>query len=288
MLARTVLQPAAPTTFGYKVAGWYGAAARSWRRLSRAFDEELCLQFGGAAGTLASYGDRGPELAAALARELGLALPDAPWHTHRDGLASLATQCGIYTGSLAKIARDVSLLMQAEIGEVREPGGTSSAMPQKQNPAGSAVALASANGVPGLVSAFLSAMPQEHERAAGGWQSEWPALAGIVQRTGSALAAMADVADGLIVDAGRMRANLEATQGAVFAEKAVMLLGARFGRPAAQALVSDALRSGGLREGLAHHLTPEQLADLYLPEDYLGAAELFRRRLLEDPEEPCP
>ncbi|HUK18134.1 MAG TPA: lyase family protein [Bryobacteraceae bacterium] len=282
MLARTVLQPAPPTTFGYKVAGWFGAIHRSWRGLSRAFDEALQLQFGGAAGTLAAYGDRGSELARELARELRLPLPEAPWHAHRDRLASLLAHCGVYTGSIAKIARDITLLMQPEIGEVSERGGGSSAMPNKRNPAGSVVALAAAARVPGLVAAFLAAMPHELERAAGGWQSEWPIVADVIQATGSALASVADTIAGLTVNPARMRANIEATHGAVFAEKAVMLLAPKLGREAAQSLVAEALKAKTLRQGLAHVLTPEQLETLASPEDYLGAAETFRRRLLEE------
>jgi 3-carboxy-cis,cis-muconate cycloisomerase len=284
MLARTVLQPAPPTTFGYKVAGWFGAVHRSWRRLSEAFDEALQLQFGGATGTLAAHGARGPELAAELAGELELPLPDAPWHAHRDRLASLIAHCGIYAGTLAKIARDITLLMQPEIGEVSERGGGSSAMPNKRNPAGSVVALAAAARVPGLVAAFIAALPQEHERAAGGWQAEWPIVAETIQATGSALNSVAGTVDGLTIDSGRMRANLEATHGSVFAEKAAMLLASRFGRTRAQSLVAEAMRGNTLREGLAHLLTPEQLASIDSPEDYLGAAETFRRRLLGEPE----
>ncbi|PWT84160.1 MAG: 3-carboxy-cis,cis-muconate cycloisomerase [Proteobacteria bacterium] len=210
-LARTLLQPAVPTTFGYKAAGWLGAIVRSWRRLSASFDEALVLQFGGAAGTLAAYGERGVELATVLAGELQLPLPAAPWHAHRDRLASLVAQCGVYSGSLAKAARDITLLMQPEIGEVSEPGGGSSAMQHKRNPAGSVVTLAAAAQVPGLVASFLAAMPQEQERAAGGWQAEWPVVARVVQATGSALDSLVDVVEGLTVDAGRMRANLDAS-----------------------------------------------------------------------------
>jgi 3-carboxy-cis,cis-muconate cycloisomerase len=275
MLARTLLQPAPPITFGYKVAGWFGGVSRSWKRLSRAFDESLQLQFGGACGTLAAYGDRGIDLARELAKDLDLPLPAAPWHAHRDGFASLVAQCGVYAGSLAKIARDISLLMQPEIAEVSEPGGESSAMPNKRNPAGSVVALAAAARVPGLVAAFLGAMPQEHERAAGGWQSEWPIAGGVIQATGSTLQAVAGTIDGLAVDASRMRVNIETTQGSAFAEKAAMLIGSR-------AVVADAIAGKKLRDGLAHLLTPEQLASIDRPEDYLGVAETFRRRLLEE------
>jgi 3-carboxy-cis,cis-muconate cycloisomerase len=283
MLARTLLQSATPSTFGYKVAAWFGALHRSWRGLAQAFDEALQLQFGGAGGTLAAYGTRGPELGVQLAATLDLSLPEAPWHTHRDRLARLIASCGIYAGSLAKIARDIALLMQTEIGEVSEPGGRSSAMPNKRNPSGSVVAMAAAARLPGLVAAFLAAMPQEHERAAGGWQSEWPTVADAVQSTGSALAAVADTIDGLTVDSARMRANIEATEGAVFAEKAVMLLAPRIGRAAAQSLVAGAIARKNLRDALGQHLTAEQIQTIDCPEDYLGAAETFRRRLLEDP-----
>lgn len=275
MLARTLLQPAPPTTFGYKAAGWFGGVDRSWKRWSQAFDEALQLQFGGAAGTLASYGERGVDLARELGKELGLAVPAAPWHAYRDAVASLVAHAGIYAGSMAKIARDVALLMQPEIGEVSEPGGESSAMPHKRNPSGSVVALAAAARLPGLVANFLAAMAQEHERAAGGWQSEWPTVAQSVQATGSALASIGDMIEHLAVDPARMRANIEATRGAVFAEKAVMLLGSR--EP-----VADALQAPTLREGLSGLLPREQLDRIDRPEDYLGSAETFRKRLLEE------
>ena len=208
-------------------------------------------------------------------------MPNAPWHTHRDRLAALIANCGVYCGSLAKIARDVALLMQPEFGEVFERGGESSAMPNKRNPSGSVLALAATTPVPGLVAAFLSAMDQEHERAAGGWQSEWPTAAGVIQATGSALAAIAGTIDSLTVNVDRMRANLEATHGSVFAEKAVMLLAPKLGRAAAQLQVAEALKATTLREGLAGILTPDQAMTLESPQDYLGAAEVFRRRLLE-------
>ena len=240
MPARTLLQPAPPITFGYKVAGWFGGIRRSWRRLARSFDQALVLQFGGISGTLAAFGDRGPELAEEVGRELNLKIPEAPWHTHRDRLASVVTNCGILTGSLGKIARDISLLMQSEVGEAAERGGGSSAMPNKRNPSSSVVALAAAARVPSLVAAYLAAMTQEHERAAGGWQSEWQTVAEIVQATGSALAAIADAIEGLTVNPDRMLANVKANQNALFA-----------GERAAQ------------------------------PEHCLGAAETFRRALLD-------
>ncbi|HXH06426.1 MAG TPA: lyase family protein, partial [Vicinamibacterales bacterium] len=151
MLGRTLLQPAPPITFGLKAAGWFAAVSRAGSRLIAAFDDVCTLQLGGAAGTLGALGSDGPRLAAELARELGLRDPDAAWHAHRDRLAALVAACGVYTGTLAKIARDVALLMQPEVAEVSEPGGRSSAMPHKRNPAGCAAALAAAGRLPGLV-----------------------------------------------------------------------------------------------------------------------------------------
>jgi 3-carboxy-cis,cis-muconate cycloisomerase len=287
MLSRTLLQPAPPTTFGYKAAAWFGALDRSWRRLHRAFIEASQLQFGGASGTLAAYGNRGPALAEELSKELSLALPDGPWHTHRDRLADLVANCGIYAGSLGKIARDVALLMQHEIGEVSERGGESSAMPNKRNPSASVLILAAATRIPGMVASYLSAMVQEQERAAGAWQAEWPIVAGVIQTTGSAMETLADMLDGLTVNADRMRFNIARTRGSVFAEKAAMLLAPKLGRTAAQALVAEAAKGQSLRDGLAKDariaalLSPHEIETIDSPVDYLGAAEFFRQRLLE-------
>jgi len=287
MLSRTLLQPAPPTTFGYKAAAWFAALHRTWRRLDRSFSDALQLEFGGATGTLAAYGDRGPALAVELAKELSLRLPDAPWHTHRDRLAALIADCGIYVGSMGKIARDISLLMQDEIGEVAERGGGSSAIPNKRNPAASVLILAAATRLPGMVASYLTAMIQEQERAAGAWQAEWPIIASVIQTTGSAMSTLADMLDGLTVNAERMRANIARTRGSVFAEKAAMLLAPKLGRTAAQELIAKAARSEPLREALAQDpqiaalLKPHQIETIDSPEDYLGAAEIFRRRLLE-------
>ena len=291
MLARTLLQPASPTTFGLKVAGWHAATERSWRRLSTAFDEAAVIQCGGAAGTLAALGSTGGATCRDLAIDLGLAEPDAPWHTHRDRLAAVVTNCGILVAALGKIARDVSLLMQHEVGEVSEPGGSSSTMPQKCNPAGCAIALAASTRAPGLVASFLAGMVQEHERSLGGWHAEWPTISALVQATGAALSAMAGVAEGLTVDPQRMRANLDSTNGAVFAERVMMLLAPTLGRDRVHRLVIDALedsrRTGrSFTAALATLpeakgvLTAAQLDSLGRPEDYLGSAEVFRRRLL--------
>jgi 3-carboxy-cis,cis-muconate cycloisomerase len=291
MLGRTLLQPAPPVTFGLKAAGWYAAVERSWARVTSARSEALVVQFGGASGTLAALGPAGLGVARMLAAELRLGLSDAPWHAHRDRLAALVSALGVYTGTLGKIARDVSLLMQHEVGEAAEPGGGSSAMPQKRNPAGAAIAIAAATRTPGLVAAFLAGMVQEHERGVGGWHAEWPTVAELVQATGSALAAIADAIGGLTVDAERMRANLAATGGTVFAECAVMRLAPAIGRDAAHVLVQQAVvdtRRSGLSfvDALAAipevtaHLTQQELWDVCSPEGYLGAAEPLRLRLL--------
>jgi len=280
MLARTLMQPASPVTFGYKAALWYGGVARSWRSLSQSFDEALLLQFGGASGTLAAYGDRGPVLAEDLAKELHLGFAP-PWHTQRDRLAALVANLGIYTGSLGKIARDVTLLMQFEVGEVSEAGGGSSAMPHKRNPSLSAIALATTARVPGLVGAYLAAMVQEHERAAGPWQSEWQTIAEVVCATGSALDAMTRSIETLEVFPERMRANLDATGGAVLSEKAAMLLATQLGRDPAQHKVAEAVEKA--RQG-PRRLEEILNIELGSAEDYLGSSEIFRRKLLDDAE----
>jgi 3-carboxy-cis,cis-muconate cycloisomerase len=194
------------------------------------------------------------------------------------------------------MARDLSLLMQTEIGEAAEtlaPGrGGSSTMPHKRNPVGCALTLASAARLPGLVSSFLSNMPQEHERGLGGWQAEWPVITQAIQAAGLAAASMAEVAAGLTVDAARMRANIEATRGVVFAERAMMLAGTRLGRDAAYKMLEEATRRSleekkNLCEVLAatpefrDHLDPKILAGLEIPEQYLGSADEFQRRQLE-------
>jgi len=295
MLGRTLLQPAPPTTFGLKAAGWLGAISRSHKRLNLTFAEALIVQCGGASGTLAALGDRGIAVSRALADELGLGFPDAPWHTHRDRLAELLCTCGVLTGSLGKMARDISLLMQGEIGEASEPGGQgrggSSTMPHKRNPIGCSLALAAAVRVPGLVATFLAAMVQEHERAVGAWQAEWPTVAGIIQASGLAAASMAEVAEGLNVDPARMRANIEATRGVIFAERAMMLLGEKVGRDVAHKLLEEATRQSmaegrslvSVLEGMpevTQHLGSATLREFDVPEHYLGMADEFRVRQL--------
>ncbi|MFZ0299508.1 MAG: 3-carboxy-cis,cis-muconate cycloisomerase [Candidatus Sulfotelmatobacter sp.] len=298
MLGRTLLQPAPPVTFGLKAAGWLASVRRGRRRLQRTFCAAAVVQFGGASGTLASLGNRGIPVAQALSADLGFGNPPAaPWHTQRDQLATLICDCGVLTGSLGKMARDISLLMQSEVDEATEPGGEgrggSSTMPNKSNPTACALTLAAAYRVPGLVASFLSAMLQEHERGVGGWQAEWSIIAAAVQSTGVAIASMAEVAEGVSVDPQKMRLNIENTNGVVFAERAMMLLGAKLGRDVAHKILETAAKKSteegrNLSAVLAEipevtiHLGAAELRQLEVPEQYLGSAEVFRQALTSE------
>jgi 3-carboxy-cis,cis-muconate cycloisomerase len=248
---RTWMQHAVPTTFGLKVAGWLDAVDRHRDRIARLRGRALVVQFGGAAGTLAALGDEGMEVAAALAEELKLPLPDLPWHAHRDRLAEVATTLGLLAGTLGKLARDVALHTQTEVAEVFEPAGEgrggSSSMAHKRNPISSAVVLAAAARVPGLVATMLGAMVQEDERGLGGWQAEWETLPELV---GGALHHVTDTMAGLRVDVARMAANLDATRGLVLAEAAEVALAPRTGRAAARRTVEAACRRAQ-RKGFA-------------------------------------
>lgn len=295
VIGRTWMQHALPTTFGLKVAGWLDAVHRHQERLAELRPRLLAVQFGGAAGTLASLGDKGLQVAAALAEELQLALPDAPWHTQRDRVAEAATVLGMLTGTLGKMARDISLHMQTDVAEAAEPvaegRGGSSTMPHKRNPVGCAAVLTAAVRVPALVSTMLSGMVQEHERALGGWQAEWDTLPEIVQLSAGALQQMRQVAVGLTVDAGRMRDNLNTTNGLIMAEAVTLALGGKIGRMTAHQLVEKAchraIESGQhLRQVLGQdttvngELSSDELDRLLDPANYLGQATAFVDRVL--------
>ncbi len=296
VVGRTWMQHALPTTFGLKAAGWLDAILRHQDRMATLRARSLALQFGGAAGTLASLGAHGMQVAATLAAELGLMLPDAPWHAERDRVAEVATVLGLLTGTLGKMARDISLHMQTDVAEASEPvaagRGGSSTMPHKRNPVGCAVALAAAVRVPGLVSAMLSGMVQEHERGLGGWQAEWDTLPQIVQLTAGAVQQMRQVASGLSVDAERMRINLDATHGQIMAEAVTLALGGKIGRMAAHQLVERACREADstgrhLREVLVQDpqvsaaLPAGAIDRLFDPAGYTGAAAAFVDRVLQ-------
>jgi 3-carboxy-cis,cis-muconate cycloisomerase len=291
MVGRTWLQHALPTTFGVKAAGWLEALGRSRERLQRAASQCAVLQFGGAAGTLASLGSKAPVVCRVLAAELDLSAPDMPWHAHRDRIAEVATTLGVLAGTLGKIARDISLMAQTEVGEVAEPAGPgrggSSTMPHKRNPVGCAAVLTVAIRVPGLVSTILSGMVQEHERALGGWQAEWETLPQIVALTGGAVRHLAAVLEGLEIDAPRMAENVALTQGLILAEAFMLALGPHIGRLQAHELVeratkdavrrhcdlrtamNDALDADPTTRGL---LDADALDRLGRPDNYVGEA----------------
>jgi len=293
---RTLMQHALPTTFGAKVAGWLDAMNRHRERFAETRARVLVLQFGGAVGTLAALREKGLQVAEALASELRLALPTMPWHTQRDRVAEAATTLGLCTGTLGKIARDISLHMQTEIAEVFEPAGEgrggSSTMPHKRNPVGAAIVLSAATRVPGLVSTMLSAMVQEDERGLGDWHAEWETLPEIFRLTAGALHQMAVIVPHLEVDTARMRHNLDATQGLVFAEAVAMAMGNHIGKSAAHTLLEAASRQAResgkhLREVLAQNsvvderLTSAELDRLFAPENYLGVAEELVDRVID-------
>jgi 3-carboxy-cis,cis-muconate cycloisomerase len=294
---RTWLQQASPITFGLKVAGWLSACLRHRQRLCELRPRALALQLGGATGTLAALGDHGLRIASLLAADLKLTLPDLPWHAHRDRFAETAAALGLLAGTLGKMARDISLLSQSEIGEAAEPAaagrGSSSSMPHKQNPIACGVALAAALRVPALVSTMLAAMVQEHERGLGGWQAEWETLPEICTLVAGALAQMQHVAQGLTVDPGRMAENLDRALGLERSEALALALARHIGRRQAQAIVAAACRQAveqgrQLREVIAaydnvrSHLTADELQRACDAQtDHRAAAALVGRVLAE-------
>jgi 3-carboxy-cis,cis-muconate cycloisomerase len=243
MPGRTLLQQALPTTFGLKAAGWLCAIEDARRQLGAV---PLTLELGGAAGTLASLAPESIRVLGSLAEELELEEPLLPWHTSRTRLGELGAALAVACGALEKIARDITLLAQTEVGEVAEPAGGgrggSSTLPQKRNPIGSVLAIACARRVRGEASILLGAMAQEHERAAGAWHAEWEALDGALAYSGGAASALRGVLEQLDVRPQRMRENLERTRGLVLAESVSLALRERIGRAEAHSLVEDASR----------------------------------------------
>ncbi len=266
MAGRTLLQQALPTTFGLKAAGWLVGVLEARKRLAAV---PLAVELGGAAGTLASLGSDGLRVLALLAERLELEEPTLPWHSSRARVAELGAALAIAASTLEKVARDVVLLAQTEVGEVAEPAdgerGGSSTLPHKRNPVGSALAIACAARVRGEASILLGAMAQEHERAAGAWQAEWEALGRALAYSGGAAAAMREVLEGLEVRPERMRENLS---DLVMAEAASMKLAQEVGRAEAQRQVKEIIESG------------ESLGELD-PASYLGSADAFVDRALE-------
>jgi 3-carboxy-cis,cis-muconate cycloisomerase len=295
VVARTWMQQALPTTFGFKVAGWLDAIDRHRARLAETQERCLVLQFGGAVGTMAALGVRGLDVAANLAKELQLPLPALPWHSHRDRMGEIAATLGLFSGTLGKIARDISLHTQTEVGELFEPSadgrGGSSTMPHKRNPVTSAVVLSAAARVPALVGTMLGAMVQEQERGLGGWHAEWETLPDIVRLTAGALHHLMTTVSELEVDPERMRQNLDVTHGLIFAEAVAMALAEKMPRSDAHELVQEASKRAqttrrDLRSILAQDaivkatLSEADLDRLFTPANYLGVADQFVDRVL--------
>ncbi len=295
MAGRTWLQQATPTTFGAKAAGWLDGLGGARARLAVALDDALVVQLGGATGTLSSLGPAGPAVAAALAARLELRVPDMPWHTERGRLVAVACALGMACGTLGKIGRDLALLAQTEVGEVSEPSaegrGRSSSMPHKRNPVAAAMAVAAAIQAPGLVATMLAAMPQEHERALGGWQAEWDTLPALVDLAARSAAAMADTLPELVVHDDRMRANLDAAGGVARAEGLVAALAPHVGRGDALALVEHACAAAlaqgrALAEAAAAEprirdlLDPAAIDQALAPDAFAGSGRVFVDRVL--------
>ena len=300
VVARTWLQHALPMPFGLKLAEYAASLHRSRGRLLRLRRETLALQFGGAAGTLAALGDKGLQVAERLAEALELPLPEAPWHTHRDRIAEAASVFAILAGTCGKIARDVQLMMQTDVGEAFEPAGEgrggSSTMPHKRNPVAAASALGAAMMAPNLAATIFAAQIQDHERSAGPWHAEWPTLPALLLVTSGALAGIVDLAEGLEVDAKRMRANLDATNGLIMAEAVTFALAEKIGKSEAHHLIEAASKKAvagkqHLRDVLTSdakitaQLSRERIAELFEPMAYQGASQAMIDRLLASLEE---
>jgi 3-carboxy-cis,cis-muconate cycloisomerase len=296
VVARTWMQHAVPTTMGLQAAGWLDALDRHADRLAESRRQDIALQFGGAGGTLAALDGRGIEVGTRLARRLAIPMPPIPWHAHRDRIASVATTLALVTGTLGKIARDLAIQSQTEVGELREPTaqgrGTSSSMPHKRNPVAAAVVLAAAVRVPALVGGVVTGMVQEHERGLGGWQAEWESVPEIVRLAAGALHQLLTALSGLTVDPVRMQANLDATGGLVYSESATMALARHIGRSEARRVVGAASALAmqerrHLKDVLAAdpivraHITPTQLAALFESASHASVSQQLIDRVLQ-------
>jgi 3-carboxy-cis,cis-muconate cycloisomerase len=296
IVARTLLQQALPTSFGFIVAGWLDAFLRHRNRLQALHNGVLVLQFGGAVGTLAALGAHGPSVSKHLAEELSLPLPTASWHSHRDRIGEIAASFGLLAGTLNKIAHDLSLHMQTEVGELAEPHsvgrGGSSTMPHKQNPVACGAILAATIPVPGLVSTIFALQSQDHQRGLGSWHAEWTTLPEIIRLTAGALHHLAALAPNLQINTNRMRENLDSTRGLIYAEAVSMTLAEKLGRPAAHEKIEAACVLANsshrhLRElltsqkDIASLLSSEELDRLFDPLNYLGSSSAMIDSILQ-------
>jgi len=311
MIGRTLLQQAIPVTFGVVAAGWLAGLDAAIDGLTRARETRLAVQFGGAAGTLASLDGHGTRVKALFADELGLPDPPLPWHTERLRVIDVAVAMARVTAALSKVARDVTLLSQTEVAEVSEGAGTespdggvsvprrggSSAMPNKVNPVAAVAILGCAKQVPGLLATLVASAEQEHQRAAGAWHAEWQPFGDVLRLAGSAAAWGSDLLGGLQVDTAKMAANLAVAGGFPMAERVTALLRNVLGGPQAHDLVASAaarstssglplrdvlLASPGLEERLKETgITADQIEAALDPAGYLGASDDFVSAALE-------
>jgi len=296
MAGRTHLQQALPVTFGYKAAVWLAMFDRHAERLAQLKPRVLVGQFAGAAGTLASVGDKGLDVQKAMMEELGLGVPAATWHVARDGFAEAVTFLGLLTGSLGKIAYDVMIMASTEFAELYEPfvtgRGASSTMPQKRNPISCELIFAASKAVRAQTGLMLDAMIHDFERATGPWHAEWIAIPESFVLTAGALHQAKFMLEGLVVDEKRMRENLDMTSGLIVAEAVMMGLAPHLGRNEAHDVVYAACRAvneqgGTLADVLAgmpevssrlDRSTIDRLTD---PRNYLGVVPQMIDRMLQ-------
>jgi 3-carboxy-cis,cis-muconate cycloisomerase len=296
MAGRTLMQQALVTTFGLKVAGWLVAILEARESLAAMRDRRLAVQFGGAVGTLAALSDKGVDVTRELARELRLAEPPVPWHTNRTRIAELGSALAITAGVAGKVALDVVLLAQSEVNEVRERRvprrGGSSTLPQKRNPVTAVEILAAVRGVNAQTTILIGTMAQEHERSAGAWQAEWPAISESFRLAGGAASRLASLLSSLEIDAEQMRHNVDIFGGLLVAEQVVMTLAAHVelvtARQLVDAAVLTAAESGrSFKDVLQNdpaitaHLDDGELRKALDPVNYLGVSGRLIDRALE-------
>lgn len=288
MMGRTLLQQAKPMTFGVKTAGWLESIERCKNRLSELKDRLFCKQLGGAVGC--GNDSITAEVQEAFAKKLDLNA-SFPWQSQRDSLVEFASFLGILSGSLGKIAKDISLLMQTEVAEVFEGAaegkGGSSTMPHKRNPVGCALILSNATRTPGLVSTMLSAMPQEHERSAGLWHAEWETLSQLMNLTSGSLVKSVDLIGNLEVDKARMLQNIEITNGLIYAEKVSLHLSKSLGKMQAHESVKKACTAAIQKQKhlkevvLEMHPKIENIEELFKPENAIGNSVAWVETILK-------
>lgn len=288
MPGRTLMQQALPISFAYKAAVWLSALTAAAERMRRIEADALALQFGGAAGTLAALGHDGTKVRSALAKRLGLKEAPISWHAERGRIFDIAAAIATLSGACAKIAGDVLLLMQSEVGEAREPAaagkGGSSTLPHKRNPVGAAAIRANHRRISGLMATMTICLEQEHERAAGAWAAEWETMRDLFVLAGGSIERLAEMLCPLEVDAARMRSNLDATLGLPLAESLMMALAPKIGRMEAhhrvEALSKLALASNRplaevakAEPAIAGNFSAEEIDRALDPRNYLGSAE---------------